>query len=114
LVATYPALPGALAASDLVATVPRRIARQIAATDEIEIMPLPVDFSMTVSMAWHPAPPACRPRPGSERCRSKQRRSDRALMRAQAFELAGRKIKIIECQIVGGRLDPSKQSRSEK
>jgi DNA-binding transcriptional LysR family regulator len=53
LVATYPALPAALAASDLVATVPRRIARQIAATAEIEILPLPIDFSMTVSMAWH-------------------------------------------------------------
>jgi DNA-binding transcriptional LysR family regulator len=53
LVATYLALPGALAASDLVATVPRRIARQIAATADIEIMPLPIDFAMTVSMAWH-------------------------------------------------------------
>jgi len=31
----------------------RRTARQIAATAEIEIMPLPIDFSMTVSMAWH-------------------------------------------------------------
>ena len=53
MVATYLALPVALAASDLVATVPSRIARQIAATAEIEIMPLPIDFSMTVSMAWH-------------------------------------------------------------
>ena len=53
LVATYLALPVALAASDLVATVPRRTARQIAATAEIEIMPLPIDFSTTVSMAWH-------------------------------------------------------------
>ena len=53
LVATYLALPVALAASDLVATVPSRTARQIAATAEIEIMPLPIDFSMTVSMAWH-------------------------------------------------------------
>jgi DNA-binding transcriptional LysR family regulator len=53
LVATYLALPVALAASDLVATVPRRTARQIAATAEIEIMPLPIDHSMTVSMAWH-------------------------------------------------------------
>jgi DNA-binding transcriptional LysR family regulator len=53
LVATYLALPVALAASDLIATVPRRTARQIAATAEIEIMPLPIDFSMTVSMAWH-------------------------------------------------------------
>jgi len=53
LVATYLALPVALAASDLVATVPQRIARQIAATAEIAIMPLPIDFAMTVSMAWH-------------------------------------------------------------
>jgi DNA-binding transcriptional LysR family regulator len=53
LVATYLALPAALAASDLVATVPSRTARQIAATAEIEIVPLPIDFSMTVSMAWH-------------------------------------------------------------
>jgi DNA-binding transcriptional LysR family regulator len=53
LVATYLALPVALAASDLVATVPGRTARQIAATAEIEIMPLPIDFSTTVSMAWH-------------------------------------------------------------
>ena len=53
LVATYLALPVALAASDLVATVPSRTARQIAATAEIEIMPLPLDFSMTVTMAWH-------------------------------------------------------------
>jgi DNA-binding transcriptional LysR family regulator len=53
LVATYLALPVALAASDLVATVPSRTARQIAAIAEIEIMPLPIDFSTTVSMAWH-------------------------------------------------------------
>ena len=53
LVATYLALPAALAAADLIATVPSRTARQIAATAEIEILPLPVDLSMTVSMAWH-------------------------------------------------------------
>ena len=53
LVATYLALPAALAASDLVATVPRRTARQIAAIAEIEIMPLPIDLSVPVSMAWH-------------------------------------------------------------
>jgi DNA-binding transcriptional LysR family regulator len=53
LVATYLALPAALAASDLVATVPRRTARQIAAIAEIQIMPLPIDLSVTVSMAWH-------------------------------------------------------------
>ena len=53
LVATYLAVPAALAGSDLVAAVPRRTARQIAATAEIAIMPLPIDFAMTVSMAWH-------------------------------------------------------------
>jgi DNA-binding transcriptional LysR family regulator len=53
LVATYLALPAALAASDLVATVPSRTARQIAHAAEIEIMALPIDFSMTISMAWH-------------------------------------------------------------
>ncbi len=53
LVATYLAVPAALAASDLVATVPRRTARQIATTAEIAIMPLPIDYAMTVSMAWH-------------------------------------------------------------
>ena len=52
-VGTYLAVPAALAACDLVATVPRRTARQIAATAEIAIMPLPIDFAMTVSMAWH-------------------------------------------------------------
>ena len=53
MVATYLAVPAALAASDLVATVPSRTARQIAAIAEIAIMPLPIDFSVTVSMAWH-------------------------------------------------------------
>jgi DNA-binding transcriptional LysR family regulator len=53
LVATYLAVPAALAGSDLVATVPSRTARQIAATAEIAIMPLPIDYAMTVSMAWH-------------------------------------------------------------
>jgi DNA-binding transcriptional LysR family regulator len=53
LVATYLAVPVALAATDLIATVPSRTARQIAATAEIEILPLPIDLSMTVSMAWH-------------------------------------------------------------
>src|SRR5262252_3811606 len=53
LVATYLAVPAALAASDLVATVPQRTARQIAAIAEIEIMPLPIDLSVPVSMAWH-------------------------------------------------------------
>ena len=53
LVATYLALPAALAASDLVATVPRRTAQQIAALAEIEIMPLPIDLAVTASMAWH-------------------------------------------------------------
>jgi DNA-binding transcriptional LysR family regulator len=31
----------------------RRTARQIAATAEVAIMKLPIDFSTTVSMAWH-------------------------------------------------------------
>ena len=53
LVATYLALPAALAASDLVATVPRRTAQQMAAIAEIEIMPLAIDLSVPVSMAWH-------------------------------------------------------------
>ena len=53
LVATYLAVPAALSASDLVATVPRRTARQIAAIADIAIMPLPIDFSATVSIAWH-------------------------------------------------------------
>jgi DNA-binding transcriptional LysR family regulator len=53
LVATYLALPAVLASSDLVATVPRRTARPIAAMAEIEIMPLAIDLSVQVSMAWH-------------------------------------------------------------
>jgi DNA-binding transcriptional LysR family regulator len=53
LVATYLAVPVALAATDLIATVPSRTARQIAATAEIATLPLPIDLSMTVSMAWH-------------------------------------------------------------
>jgi DNA-binding transcriptional LysR family regulator len=53
LVATYLALPAALAAADLVATVPSRTARQIAATAAVTILPLPIDFSVAVSMAWH-------------------------------------------------------------
>ncbi len=53
LVATYLALPAVLKASDLVATVPQRTARQIAAIAEIAIMPLALDLSVPVSMAWH-------------------------------------------------------------
>jgi DNA-binding transcriptional LysR family regulator len=53
LVATYLAIPAALAASKLVATVPRRTAQQIAAIAEVAILPLPIEFSATVSMAWH-------------------------------------------------------------
>jgi DNA-binding transcriptional LysR family regulator len=33
--------------------VPSLTARQIAAMAEIEILPLPVDLTATVSMAWH-------------------------------------------------------------
>ena len=53
LIATYLAVPAALAASDLIATVPSRVAEQIAATAAIAITPLPIDFATTVSMAWH-------------------------------------------------------------
>jgi DNA-binding transcriptional LysR family regulator len=53
LVATYLALPAVLAVSDLVATVPQRTARQIAGMADIQIMPLAIDLSATVSMAWH-------------------------------------------------------------
>jgi DNA-binding transcriptional LysR family regulator len=53
LIATYLAVPAALAGSDLIATVPRRVAEQIAASATIAITPLPIDFATTVSMAWH-------------------------------------------------------------
>ncbi len=53
LVATYLAVPAAFAGSDLIATVPRRVAEQIAANAAIVITPLPIDFATTVSMAWH-------------------------------------------------------------
>jgi DNA-binding transcriptional LysR family regulator len=53
LVATYLAVPAALAASDLIATIPSRAATLIAAHAEIAILPLPVDFSATISIAWH-------------------------------------------------------------
>jgi DNA-binding transcriptional LysR family regulator len=53
LVATYLALPAVLAVSDLVGTVPQRTARQVAAMADIQIMPLAIDLSVTVSMAWH-------------------------------------------------------------
>jgi DNA-binding transcriptional LysR family regulator len=53
LVATYLAVPAALAGSGLVATVPRRVAEQIAATSSVAITPLPIDFALTASMAWH-------------------------------------------------------------
>jgi DNA-binding transcriptional LysR family regulator len=53
LVATYLAVPAALAQSDLVATVPRRCAEQIAAMAAVAVTPLPIDFAVTVSLAWH-------------------------------------------------------------
>jgi DNA-binding transcriptional LysR family regulator len=53
LVATYLAVPAALAASDLIATIPSRAASLIAAHAELATMPLPVDFSATISIAWH-------------------------------------------------------------
>ena len=53
LVATYLAVPAALAASDLVATVPCRTAQRIAAAAPVEILPLPIDHAVTIKMAWH-------------------------------------------------------------
>jgi len=53
LVATYLAVPAALAGSNLIATVPSRVATLIAAHAEIATLPLPVDFSATISIAWH-------------------------------------------------------------
>jgi DNA-binding transcriptional LysR family regulator len=52
LVATYLALPAVLEATDLIATVPQRTARRIAAAG-FAITPLPIDLTVTVSMAWH-------------------------------------------------------------
>ena len=52
LVATYLALPAVLEATDLIATVPERTARHVAAAG-FEIAPLPLDLAVTVSMAWH-------------------------------------------------------------
>jgi DNA-binding transcriptional LysR family regulator len=52
LVATYLALPAVLEATDLIATVPERTARRIAAAG-FEIRPLPIELAATVSMAWH-------------------------------------------------------------
>jgi DNA-binding transcriptional LysR family regulator len=53
LVATYLAVPAALANSDLIATVPSRAAALIAAHTDITTLPLPVDFQATISIAWH-------------------------------------------------------------
>jgi DNA-binding transcriptional LysR family regulator len=53
LIATYLAVPAALAGSDLIATIPSRAASLIAAHAELATLPLPVDFSATISMAWH-------------------------------------------------------------
>jgi DNA-binding transcriptional LysR family regulator len=53
LVATYLAVPAALAHSDLIATVPSRVAALIAAHVELATLPLPIDYAATVSMAWH-------------------------------------------------------------
>ena len=53
LVATYLAVPAALAASDLIATIPSRAAALIAAHAEIATMPLPMDHAATISIAWH-------------------------------------------------------------
>jgi DNA-binding transcriptional LysR family regulator len=53
LVATYLAVPAALAASDLIATVPSRAASLIAAHAALATLPLPIDHAATVSIAWH-------------------------------------------------------------
>jgi DNA-binding transcriptional LysR family regulator len=53
LVATYLAVPAALTNSDLIATVPSRTARQIAAAARIQVLPLPVDHAVNIEMAWH-------------------------------------------------------------
>jgi DNA-binding transcriptional LysR family regulator len=53
LIATYLAIPAALAVSDLIATIPSRAATLIAAHAAIAILPLPVNFSATISIAWH-------------------------------------------------------------
>jgi DNA-binding transcriptional LysR family regulator len=52
LVATYLALPAVLEATDLIATVPERTARRVAAAG-FEIRPLPIELGVSVSMAWH-------------------------------------------------------------
>ena len=52
LVATYLALPAVLEATDLIATVPERTARRVAAAG-FAIAPLPIELAVTVSMAWH-------------------------------------------------------------
>ncbi len=52
LVATYLALPAVLQATDLIATVPERTARQLAAAG-CAVTALPIDLAVTVSMAWH-------------------------------------------------------------
>jgi DNA-binding transcriptional LysR family regulator len=53
LVATYLAVPLALARSDLVATVPARTARRIAAMADLEIHPSPLDVTVEITLAWH-------------------------------------------------------------
>jgi LysR substrate binding domain len=53
LVATHLALPVVLGGSDLVAFVPQRTARHLTTAAGVAITPLPLDFSVTVSMAWH-------------------------------------------------------------
>jgi DNA-binding transcriptional LysR family regulator len=53
LVATYLAVPAALAGSNLIATVPSRVAQLIGAHTAITTLPLPMDHAATVSMAWH-------------------------------------------------------------
>jgi DNA-binding transcriptional LysR family regulator len=52
LVATYLALPAVREATDLIATVPERTARRIAAAG-FSVTALPLALAVTVSMAWH-------------------------------------------------------------
>jgi DNA-binding transcriptional LysR family regulator len=52
LVATYLALPAVLETTDLVATVPERTARRLAAAS-LSTTPLPIELAASVAMGWH-------------------------------------------------------------
>jgi len=53
VVATYLALPLALRRSELIATVPERAARRIAAMADLAIHALPIAAPVEITMAWH-------------------------------------------------------------